>query len=79
MKLQPLVEYIVKSIVSEPDAVVVEERGEREGTIFLVTVAPNDVGKIIGKNGRVITSVRQFVSACAAKSRRRAMVKVNAD
>lgn len=74
-----LVEHLAKQVVSEPDAVSVESRNEREGLTFYVTVAPNDVGKIIGKNGRVIAAIRQFVSAALGKQRKRAYVKVLTD
>jgi len=79
MKFNRLVETIAKSIVTEPDVVSVEERKEQDGVVYYVTVAPNDVGKLIGKNGRVITAIRFFVSAAAAKHRKRAFVKVNTD
>lgn len=74
-----LVEHLAKSVVTEPDAVSVEFRTEREGLTFYITVSPNDVGKIIGKNGRVIAAIRQFVSAALGKQRKRAFVKVQAD
>lgn len=79
MQYNELVEFITKAIVTEPEAVSVEEVKELNGLTYYVTVAPNDVGKVIGKNGRVITAIRYFVSAAAAKTRERAYVKVNTD
>jgi len=79
MNLSPLVEYLVKGIVTEPEAVRVEEEKDRDGLVLYVQVSPNDVGKIIGKNGRVISAVRYLVSAAAAKARTRAFVKVVTD
>lgn len=76
MSLSPLVEFIIKSMVSEPDSVNVDARNGRDGVTFQVTVAPNDVGKIIGKNGRVASAIRYVVSAAAAKQRQRAFIKV---
>ena len=77
--MQPLVEHIVKNIVSNPDEVTVELAEEREGSVYYVTVEQNDVGKMIGKNGRVITAIRHLVSAAAAKGQRKAYVKINTD
>lgn len=71
-----LVEHLVCSVVAEPDAVHVEEKKDREGTTYFVRVSPNDVGKVIGKNGRVVSCIRYLVSAAAAKDRRRAYIKV---
>lgn len=79
MKYAELIEHIVTNIVAEPEAVQVKLVNEREGSVYYVTVAPNDVGKMIGKNGRVISALRQFVSASAAKGRRKAYVKVITD
>lgn len=74
-----LVQKIVELLVAEPEAVSVEEEQDRDGLTYFVRVAPNDVGKVIGKNGRVIQAVRFVVSAVAAKSRERAYVKVVTD
>ena len=79
MSLQPLVEKLVKNLVEEPDAVNVEEGEDRDATVFHVTVAPNDVGRIIGKDGRVITCVRHIVGAASAKKRTKTYVKVVTD
>ncbi|HRJ27645.1 MAG TPA: KH domain-containing protein [Fimbriimonadaceae bacterium] len=72
-----LVEHLVKSVVMEPEAVRVEAQDDRDGVTYFVTVAPNDVGKVIGKSGRVISAIRYVVSAAAAKVRERAFVKVS--
>lgn len=75
--LAPLVEYLVQAIVAEPEVVDVKESRDREGLTYHVTVAPNDVGKVIGKNGRVVSAIRYVVSAASAKDRVKAFVKVN--
>jgi len=79
MNLTPLVEKLVKNIVTEPEAVSVDAAKGPDGLVFNVTVSPNDVGKVIGKNGRVISAVRYVVSAAAAKGRQKAYVKVVTD
>jgi predicted RNA-binding protein YlqC (UPF0109 family) len=79
MNHKQFVEHLVRAIVTEPEVVRVDEDKGRDGLTFFVTVAPNDVGKVIGKNGRVISSLRYVVSAVAAKSRQKAFVKVVTD
>lgn len=75
-ELAPLVEHVIRLVVSEPDAVSVQESRDRAATIFIVNVAPNDVGRVIGKDGRVISSIRQLVGAAGAKARIKTVVKV---
>lgn len=74
--LAPLVEHVIRLVVSDPDAVSVREARDRAATIFTVSVAPNDVGRVIGKDGRVISSIRHLVSAAGAKARIKTVVKV---
>lgn len=73
------VEESVKQLVNEPDEVNVSTAGDRHGTIIKVMVAPNDVGRIIGKDGRVITNLRTMTNAVAAKHRVKATVKVQTE
>ena len=54
-------------------------RDDRGTLVYTVSVAPNDVGRVIGKDGRVISSVRQLVGAAGAKSRFKTVVKVASD
>ncbi len=59
--------YIITAIVDKPDAVQIEER-EEEGILnLIVTVAPEDMGKIIGKEGKVIRSIRNIMKIKAMK------------
>jgi hypothetical protein len=77
--VKALVEEVVQLIVMEPESVSVDQKKDRSGTVYNVRVAPNDVGRLIGKDGRVITCVRHLVSAAAAKAKQRASVKVITD
>lgn len=79
MSLKPLVESLVKHLAEEPDSVTVEESKDRDAQLYNVRVAPNDVGRIIGKEGRVITCIRHVVSAAGAKHRLKTVVKVVAE
>lgn len=64
---QVLLEHVAKSIVDEPDAVSVEVGEDRNGTRLSLHVAPGDMGRIIGKRGRVAQAIRSLVRAAAAK------------
>lgn len=79
MSYAPFVEELIKSIVSAPDSVHIDEVVEEGTRTFHVRVHTEDVGKVIGKSGRVISAIRCVVSAIASKSRERAFVKVNTD
>lgn len=76
MSLKALVETTIKLVVQEPDVVQVSESKDKYGLVFNVQVAPNDVGRLIGKDGRVIGCIRQIVGAAGQKARLRASVKV---
>ena len=74
--MMELVEYMVKGLVDEPDAVSVN-RVEGEGvTIYEVSVAPDDLGKVIGRHGRIANALRSVVKAAAMRSNRRATVEI---
>lgn len=76
MSYSPFVEELVKQMVSEPESVEVDEVLEGNTRTFNVRVAQEDVGKVIGKSGRVISAIRQVVSAIASKSKEKAYVKI---
>jgi uncharacterized protein len=59
--------YIITAIVDNPDAVVIEERDEDETLNLIVTVAKEDMGKVIGKEGKVIRSIRNIMKIKAMK------------
>jgi len=63
--MKEVVEYLAKSLVDHPDAVRVKERRARGQTVYIVEVDPEDKGRLIGKKGRVIESIRVLVRAFA--------------
>ena len=67
--MEELVEYIVKCLVDHEDAVQI--RTEREGSeiSIIVNVADDDIGKVIGKNGRIAQSIRAIVKSVSAKEK----------
>lgn len=79
MSYRPFVEELIKAVVDEPEQVEVEEEFTNGARTFFVTVSPDDVGKVIGKSGRVVSALRFVVSAVAAKSREKAFVKIVTD
>jgi predicted RNA-binding protein YlqC (UPF0109 family) len=74
--VRELVEYLTKSLVDEPDEVSVEEVDAGRVTVYEVTVAEDDVGKIIGRSGRTVNAVRAVVRAAAVRDGRRVLVDV---
>ena len=62
-----VLEYLAKSIVDEPDAVLVETDERRNGVVLSLHVAPDDMGKVIGRRGRVAQAIRTVVRAAGAK------------
>ena len=65
--MKALVEYIAGSIASNPDEVQVTEDWEGERVYVRLTVAPNDKGKVIGRDGRVAQSIRSLLRVAAVK------------
>jgi len=61
-------EHLVKGIVDNPDDVVVKEVNHRRGTTLEVHVNPEDIGKVIGRNGRTAKALRTVVSALACRT-----------
>ncbi len=71
-----LVDYLARKLVDEPDAVRVEQE-ERDDLIVLhLHVAPDDVGKVIGRQGRIVRALRTLVRASAARSQRRVLLEI---
>ncbi len=76
--MEELVKYIVKSIVDKPEEVVVSQEVESEKIVIVnISVAPEDMGKVIGKGGKVASSIRTIVKTASAKSGKRFIVKIN--
>ncbi len=71
-----LLAYLARGLVDDPEAVQVESE-EREGALVLVLhVAPDDVGKVIGRGGRVVRALRTVVRASSARDGRRVLVEI---
>lgn len=59
--------YLIRALVDHTDAIEIEERQDGEATIFIVHVHPDDMGRVIGKSGRIIRAVRDLMKVIAAK------------
>jgi predicted RNA-binding protein YlqC (UPF0109 family) len=75
--MKGLIEYVARSIVDDPDAVQVKQREAGRTTILELSVAPDDMGKVIGKDGRVAKAMRILLRNAASRSRRRAILEID--
>src|SRR5438270_7119461 len=73
---QQFVEFIVKSLVSNPDAVSVERRIDEKGVLLELTVDPEDLGRVIGKKGATAQSLRTLLRALGTKNDARYNLKI---
>ncbi|MCH2110073.1 MAG: KH domain-containing protein [Polyangiaceae bacterium] len=76
MSLKHLVATVAEALVDEPDAVEVDEIDEDRGVVVELRVAPDDIGKVIGKEGRTAQSIRSLLNAAAAKQGCRASLEI---
>jgi predicted RNA-binding protein YlqC (UPF0109 family) len=74
--LKELVEYIVTKLVDRPESVSVSEISGEQATIIELRVAPEDLGKVIGKEGKTARAIRTLVHAAASKERKRAVLDI---
>lgn len=73
---EQFVEFIVKSLVGNPDAVVIERRVDEKGVLLELTVDPEDLGRIIGKRGATAQSLRTLLRALGTKNDARYNLKI---
>jgi uncharacterized protein len=71
-----LIEFLVKALVEDPEAVVVEELEEDGDLVYEVTVGDDDLGRVIGKGGRVANAIRTIAKAAAVRIDRRVIVDI---
>ena len=74
--MKELVEYVARSLVDNKDAVRVEETVGPEATILELHVAPEDMGKVIGKQGRIAKAIRSIVKAATPKDAKPVFVEI---
>jgi len=74
--MKELVEVIAKSLVDHPDAVSVQEVEGEQSIILELKVADDDMGKVIGKQGRIAKAIRTVIKAAATKEDKRVMLEI---
>ena len=74
--MKELVEFIARSLVDNPDDVQVTEIQEKNSIIIELRVAPDDMGKVIGKQGKIAKSIRTLAKAAAAKAGKKVAVEI---
>lgn len=74
--MKELLEIIAKNLVDNPDAVVVNEIDGEKSTILELKVAPEDMGKVIGKQGKIAKAIRTVIKASAIHDDKRVIVEI---
>lgn len=74
--MKKIVEVIAKSLVQNPDQVVVDETENGNLTVYELHVAPEDMGKVIGKQGRIAKALRTVVKAAATRENKKVTVEI---
>lgn len=74
--MKELVQYLARSLVSNPDAVEVAESALADGAVYELRVAKDDLGRIIGKQGRTAKSIRTILNAAASKTSRKVSLEI---
>ena len=74
--MEELVRFIAKNLVDEPDSVVVSSREEGDSVIISLSVAQSDMGKVIGRQGRIAKAIRTVVKAASVREDKKYMVDI---
>ena len=74
--MKDLIEFIAASLVEHPDQVVVKENKKERSTLLQLSVAPEDMGKVIGKQGRIARSIRVVLKAYSTKKGEKASLDI---
>ncbi len=74
--MKELVEVIAKALVDNPDEVVVTEKTEGDEVVLVLSVASADMGKVIGKQGRIARAIRSVIKAAASKDDKKVVLEI---
>lgn len=74
--MKDLIEYIARALVDKPEAVELKSTPSADGVLYELKVAPDDVGKVIGRDGRTVNALRAVVQAAANKRGEKARVEI---
>ena len=78
-RMKSLVDYIARALVDKKDEVEVEDVEEDDGLVIELTVAEEDLGKVIGKQGRTAKSIRTILNAVASRTNRKVVLEIIED
>ena len=76
MDMKELLTYIVANLVSEPDAISITESAEGDEVTFSLHVAPDDMGRVIGRHGRIAKEIRTLMKAAGNRENKRVTVDI---
>ena len=74
--MKNFIEFIVKHLVEDPDQVRVTVEANERGLLFKLSVVENDIGRVVGKEGRTARSIRTLLTAAAARQGKRASLEI---
>ena len=74
--MKELLEFIAKSLVDNPDDVIVTENIDGTSVLLTLHVNESDMGKVIGKQGRIAKSIRLVIKACASRENKKVVVEI---
>jgi uncharacterized protein len=74
--MRELVEFLARALVDDPEAVSVEEVEENGDIVLEITVAEDDLGRVIGRGGRIANALRTIAKAAGTRAERRVMVEI---
>ncbi len=74
--MKELITYLAKSLVDAPDSVTVEEQETEDTVTYILSVAPDDMGRIIGKHGKIAKAIRSIVKSASYKLPKKVVVEI---
>ena len=74
--MKELIEFLARGLVDNPDEVRIEEEGDRERVVYHLEVAEGDMGKVIGKEGRIANAMRSLLKVAAARDGTRVSLEI---
>ena len=74
--MKDLLDYLARSLVQDPDSVVIQQEDENETVVLRLTVAKDDMGRVIGKSGKTAKALRTVVSAAGMKADQKVRVEI---
>jgi hypothetical protein len=74
--LKELIKHIVQALVDHPEQIAISEVEGKQSTVLEIKVAKEDVGKIIGKQGRTAQAIRTILNAASAKAKKRTIIEI---